>query len=457
MLLYLLLTTTLPLDLPLNQAVDYLQIRGFLDIQVIKPIDFNYIISGIDTLFFSEKQLNKIDKKFISLFGPYLGKSSDFYTIFALSGKNQNFKDFFGDFDLHLSGSISDNISFSQAIRFHAGSKIDSAGPQPYKDVVQAYLNEGVLNITSNNKNATLTLGRRNISLGLEDMSSLLLSPAKEGYDGFLFLYNGKYYEFFSTFFVLDVEQLRFISTHRIGLNLNNIRLGFAEAILWAGELEPLYLNFFLPYYLSQWGIKRNDNIMWCIDASAHFSNTLIFGEFLIDDYQFSEPPEGYTEYPHKLAFQFGLRKILLERIYTRFNYTFVDKWVYTHRINANVYAKDSIPLGFSLGNDVDNFTLELKHLSDNLLIPFLKLGYTRKGEGSIFLPYEVERGPAYPRFPSGIVEKRFVIKLGIEFYFNPRFYFSIEAGREFYENYEHTQGNKKQENLFDARFWILL
>lgn len=448
------MSATLNLDLPLNQAIDYLQIRELLDIKTIRPLEYNHIISEIDTLFFSEEKLNKIDKKFISLFGPYLQKSGDFYTIFAISGENQNFKDFYGNFDLHLSGNISENISFAQSIRFHTGSEIDSNGPRPWKDIVQAYLNEGFLKLSS--RNATLILGRRNLFLGFGDEHSLLLSSAKEGYDGFLFLYNGKYFEFNTTFSVLDVEQLRFISTHRIGLNLDNFKFGFSEAILWSNELEPLYLNFFLPYYLSQWGIDRNDNIMWCIDGSIHFFNTLISGEFLIDDYQFSEPPPGYTEYPHKLAFQCGLKKILFEKFYTGFNYTFVDKWVYTHEISTNIYANKGIPLGFPMGNDADELTFNLKYLNSTGIIPNLKFNYTRKGEGSIFLPYEIERGPAYPEFPSGIVEKQFFILPGIEFYFNPKFYLGIAGGRKFYKNFEHNSGDNREENLFNARFWIL-
>lgn len=440
--------------MPLNQAIDYLQIRGFVDIKAIKPFEFNDIILEIDTLFFYEEKLNKIDKKFISLFGPYLKKSADFYTIFSISGENKNLRDFYGDFDLNLSGSISDNISFSQGIRFHTGSEIDSTGPRPWKDIVQAYLNEGLLKI--NSKNATLIIGRRNLFLGCGDEHSLFISPAKEGYDGFLFLYNGKYYNFYSTFSVLDAENLRFISTHRIGLNLNNFKLGLSEAILWANELEPLYLNFLLPYYLSQWGISRDDNIMWCIDASAYFSNTLLFGEFLIDDYQFSEPPPGYTEYPHKIAFQCGLKKILFEKFYTRFNYTFVDKWVYTHHISANIYENKNISLGFPLGNDVDNLSLRMKYLNNTGIIPTLKLDYTRKGEGSIWLPYEVERGPAYPEFPSGIVENKFVLLPGIEIYLKPGFYLSIAGGKTFYKNFEHHLGYNKQDNFFNTRFWIL-
>ncbi|MEO0106918.1 MAG: hypothetical protein ABIL46_06275, partial [candidate division WOR-3 bacterium] len=259
------------------------------------------------------------------------------------------------------------------------------------------------------------------------------------------------------TFSVLDPRKMRFISTHRIGLDLNNIQLGFSESILWGGEIEPLYLNFLLPYYLSQWGMDRNDNIMWLFDGSINFFNTILYGEFLIDDYQFSEPPAGYTEYPNKLGFQCGIKKIIFEKIFLKVNYTFVDKWVYTHELQKNIYENDSLCLGFPLGNDVDQWLLILRFLHKKIF-PQIRFEYTRKGIGSLYIPYEVERGPAYPEFPSGgqRVEKRICVLPGIEFCFHPRLYLNIEGGREYIYNFEHIPHENKDKNIINLWFWLL-
>lgn len=420
----------------------------------MKPSENKDIINEIDTLFFLEEKLNGIDKKIIPLFGTLLGKSNEFNTIFNISAGKKEIEKLYSNLDIQLSGQIKNNISYAQGIRFHFSSDLDYTGPKPWKDIVQAYLNEGYVKLED--KKTKLTIGRRNLLLGFGDEHSLLLSPTREGYDGFIFTYEDKYYVFNSTFSVLDPKKMRFISTHRLGLNLNNIQFGFSESILWSEEIEPLYLNFFLPYYLSQWGMDRNDNIMWCFDGSINFFHTILFGEFLIDDYQFSEPPFGYTEYPHKLAFQCGIKNILLEKIFLKLNYTFVDKWVYTHPVPKNTYEDDSLCLGFPLGNDADKLSFVVRFFNNTRIFPKMAFEFIRQGEGNIYLPYEVERGPAYPEFPSGIVEKKISILPGIEFYIHPRLFFNIEAGKKYIFNFAHIRDSNKNENIINLWFWLL-
>lgn len=454
MLILFLLNSIITLDSPLNTVIDYFQTRGLFKIQTIMPYEIADIVYHIDTLLLEDERLNKIDKRFVPLFGLLLLKSNEFYTFSNISGGKNKVDNFYTNIDLQSTGKIANNFFFAQGIRFHFSSNLDYSGPQPWKDIVQAYLNEGYLKYRT--KNFNLLIGRRNLSLSFNDEHSLLLSPAKEGYDGFILTYDGKYYKFHSTFSVLDPEGMRFISTHRLGLNLSSMQVGFSEAILWGNEIEPLYLNFLLPYYLSQWGMYRNDNIMWCFDGSIKFSNTVIFGEFLIDDYQFSEPPPGYTEYPHKLAFQTGVKKLLFERFLFKLNYTFVDKWVYTHVKRVNIYENDSLCLGFPLGNDVDKWLISLKFFNDTKIFPKIRFEFTRKGEGSIYLPYEIERGSAYPEFPSGIVEKKITIHSGIECFIGRHLSLNIEAGREQINNFEHQSGVNKKNNILNASFWFI-
>ncbi len=455
MFLFIIINSFIPFDSPLNIGIDYLQVRGFNHIKVMKPLAIEEIICEIDTLFFLEEKLNGIDKKIISTFGPFLKKTNEFNTTFNISAGRKEIDKLYSNLDLQLAGRIKNNISFAQGIRFHFSSNPDHAGPRPWKEIVQAYLNEGYVKL--NDKKVQLTIGRRNLLLGFGDEHSLLLSPAREGYDGYILTYADKYYIFNATFSILDPRKMRFISTHRIGLNLNNIQLGFSESILWCDGIEPLYLNFFLPYYLSQWGMNRNDNIMWLFDSAINFSNTILFGEFLIDDYQFSEPPQGYTEYPHKLGFQVGIKKIIFEKIFFKLNYTFVDKWVYTHFIPENTYEDDSICLGFPLGNDADRLSFVVKFFNNKKIFPKMEIEFVRKGEGSIYLPYEIERGPAYPEFPSGFVEKSFSFLPGIEIYINPRLFFNIEAGKRYVNNFEHNPNSKKNKYICNIWLWFIL
>ncbi len=454
MLLLFLLCNIIQFDSPCSFPIEYLQIRGLVRTPSIKPYELSAVLQEIDTLLLLEDRLNTIDRKFLSTFAPFLKKPSAFYTHLNLGMKNDNFDDVYGIFDYQIAGQMTKNISFAHGIRFKAGSKIDSSGPQPWKDFVQAYLYEGYLKVS--NRRIDFLIGRRNLLFGYDDKYSLLLAPDNEGYDGYLFSYSGQYYEFQSSLSLLNANSMRFLSIHRIALDMKYLKLGFSEAILWGGAIEPIYLNFLIPYYLSQWGLYRNDNIMWRLDCMISMLSSVFYGEFLIDDYQFSEPPPDYTEYPHKLALQIGFKKIWNNYLYLGVKYAFVDKWVYTHYLPVNVYEKDGVPLGFALGNDVDNLVLNIKFLNSMAIIPGIELESTRKGEGSIFLPYEVERGPAYPEFPSGIVETRLKLIGTLEFHIKSCAYLSLEAGRIYRKNIGHNSGINDHENTLSSRIWFV-
>lgn len=449
-----LVNLSLPLDSPFMENVEYLQTRGLGSLFLIKPYEISEVITQIEAHLLKEINLNSIDRYHISLFEPLISRSADFFYLFHLGIKSMNFEKASGNFDLRLHGRITDNIAFGQGLRFRFANEVDTLGPQPWRDIAQAYLSEGVLKL--HNERIDFIIGRRSLFLGPGDEHSLLLSSAIEGYDGYIFTYKGRYYEFLTSFFLLDAEEMRFLATHRLGLNLNFFSLGFSESILWADEIEPLYLNFLLPYYQSQWGIYRNDNIMWSFDGKFRLFNTILYGEFLIDDYQYSEPPPGYTEYPHKLAYQFGAKTIIKEKFYLKFNYTFVDKWVYTHRISDNIYINDSLPLGFPLGNDVDRLSFDVKFLNHKGITPYFKLEGIRKGEGSIYVPYEVERGSANPPFPSPVVEKNLKVIIGLDVSLHRNLYLDVNGGRQVYENFGHISGQRESENIFDLNLILI-
>jgi hypothetical protein len=257
----------------------------------------------------------------------------------------------------------------------------------------------------------------------------------------------GRYLEFHNIFTVLDASQNRYMVVHRIGLRLRNfLSVGFSEALLFGGTLEPVYMNPFLPYYLSQWGIDRDDNIMWCFDLSIRAYNSRLYGELLIDDYMYEDDP-----YPDKLAYRIGIKSVLFNHFFMRAEYTFVDKWVYTHHHEENVYARDGYPLGFPSGNDVDKVTLAIKYMTVFGLYPDIRISYTRKGEGSIFLPYEEEGGDWTPPFPSGIVEKNFEVTVGLQYVFRYNFYIQCEAGKRYYTNRNHISGNDDNETILNV------
>lgn len=451
MILIVLLTYTIPIDSPIMDNIEYLQLRGFIDIPSVKPYELNWIVPQIDDILIKEVALNELDKKILSFFHPLLIKDPDFSYLLHIGGVYQTKPElYYGLLDERLGGTLSNSITYAHGLSIRRANELDDLGPRPWKDF-QVYLHEGLIRFNINK--IQLNIGRRNYLLGFADKNSLLLSPDRQGYDGLYLFIPSRYYEFYTVFTILDAQENRYLSVHRIGLNLKRfLKLGFSEAILFAGSLQPMYLNFLLPYYLAQWGTYRNDNIMWSFDVQINLFNSLIYAEFLIDDYMYEDDP-----YPDKLAFSLGLKSLIFEKFLVKLNYTAVDKWVYTHKRLVNTYERDGSPLGFPLGNDVDQLNVSCVFMNKYGLYPRFTLQYTRKGEGSIYVPYEQEGGSWTPPFPSGIVEKKLDITAGLQCVLRYRFYIGADFGKEYFYNYNHMSDDDRDEFLFNIAVWVIL
>ncbi len=451
MFLVFILAYTLPLDSPLMDHIEYLQLRGLVDIQSLRPYDTQWVIGEIEEILISEMDLSPIDRKVISYFSPLAAKGQSFSYLFHLIGEYQNEPQFYrGSIDERFGGTLTRNIGYSHALRITRANTLDTLGPKPWNDF-QAYLTEGLFSIS--NEKIRFDVGRRNMLFGPGDKHSLMLSPYIEGYDGFLVQIPGQYLEFYGMFSILDAARPTFLSLHRIGLNLKGfMKIGFTEAIFSADSLEPLYLNIFLPYYLSQWGRDRDDNIMWSLDLQLHMFHSIFYGELLIDDYMYEDDP-----YPDKIGYQVGFKSLFWKFLIAKFNYTSVDKWVYTHDEPQNVYTYRGRCLGFPLGNDVDELSFELKFMSRYNVFPHVRVDWLRKGEGSIYLPYEDEGGSIDPPFPSGIVDRQLKVEFGAQYNLLKNFYFSFDIGKAYRYNMDHIEGNDVDEFLFNLGFWAVL
>lgn len=443
MLLLLILSYTIPFDSPIMDHIEYLQVRGLIDIPSVRPYEIDWIIPQIDDILIHDVRLHEIDKKIISYFHPLLIKDPSFSYFLHIAGEYQKQPEsYYGLLDERLGGTITKNSIYSHGLRVRRANELDSLGPRPWKDF-QVYLHEGFIRFNLNK--IQFTIGRRNFLLGFAHENSLLLSLDRQGYDGFYLFWPARYYEFYTIFTILDAAEDRYLSLHRIGLNLKRfLKLGFSEAILFTGSLQPIYLNFLLPYYLAQWGTYRNDNIMWCFDAQINLFHSIIYAEFLVDDYMYEDDP-----YPDKLAFKLGFKSLFLSKFLVRFDYTYVDKWVYTHKRRANAYEHNGSPLGFPLGNDVDQLNVSCVFMNTYGLYPRVTLQYTRKGEGSISIPYEQEGGSWTPPFPSGVVEKKLDITAGLNCVLRYKFYINIDVGRRYWTNYDHISDDDRDEMLF--------
>jgi hypothetical protein len=450
MILFVLLAYTVPLDSPYMEYIEYLQVRGLVEAPSLRPYKLGWIVEQINYLLVNDAGLTAVDRTVLSKFAPLVTKNEDFSYLVHGQLHYEEPEYYRGFMDYRGGGRLAAHTRFSHGLRLQRASDIDTAGPKPWKDF-QAFLTEGMVELRF--LDVEFDIGRRNYLLGYGEDSNLLLSPYSQGYDGFMVFIPFRYIEFSNIFTVLNASPNRYLTLHRIGIHFKKfLNIGFSEALLFGNTLEAVYLNPLFPYYLSQWGIDRDDNIMWCFDAQIRLAHTIFSAELLIDDYMYEDDP-----YPDKLAYKAGMATFLFDRLLTRISYTFVDKWVYTKDDSITVYENNGVPLGFPLGNDVDRLSVSMSYVNTSPVWPSVSLTYTRKGEGSIYLPYEEEGGNWNPPFPSGIVEKKLELSIGARVLFLSRFVFRGEVGRTSWSNYQHTTGQEEEEIFFDLTLWAIL
>lgn len=451
MLIILISMYTLPIDSPIMEDIDYLQLRGFVQMSSVKPYDAKWLVGQIEDVIVNETRLNGTDRRIIASFSPLLTKSIDFSYLLHLLGQYENDPEiYYGALDERIGGQLLTHLRFSHGLRIRYADTLDTLGPQPWNDF-QTYIKEGLLRLDY--EKFKIDIGRRDLSWGPGATHSLLLSSDPQGYDGVMLNIQGQFLEFHGMFSILDAAAARFLSVHRLGLNLRGfLKIGFSESILFADSLEPSYLNMFLPFYLAQWGSYRDDNVMWAIDMQMHLFNSILYAELLVDDYMYEDDP-----YPNKLGYQVGLKSLVLETVMAHVNYTFVDKWVYTQHEAQNVYERRGRCLGYELGNDVDAFSLVLKYVNAYGIFPRLTFDYIRKGEGSIYVPFEDEGGTINPPFPSGVVEKTIRLELGVDYRFRRNIHMAVTIGRQYKDNADHITGNEIDNTIFDVSLCMIM
>lgn len=445
----------LPLETPWTAECSYLETRGLIERPWIKPYDLGDLIGRLDSLLTGEQLFSRPERQLLSHFNVLLMKNPDFSTMISTAaGYSSQPSETYGWLDLRLGGRVAEHISFHEALQFRGSSIVDSIlPPYPWKKHIKGLLNEASLRYESSG--FRLTMGRQNIQTGPFRDQGLLMNADSQGYDGFFISIPRRYFEFFSLSVILSSREKRYLALHRLGARLGSIRIGFAESIVWAENIEPLYLTSFVPYYLAQWGMHRDDNIMWSFDLSCRVFKTSVQAELLIDDFQYDQP-DGFEEFPNKLAFKTALEKTFNRSVLVNLSYTFVDKWVYTQRIEKNTYAKDGCPLGSTLGNDADQLTFTGNAFTSGGIIPELIVSYTRRGEGSIFVPYEEELGDPNPPFPSGVVEKTLLGRAGARWPVKGHYHLAFHAGWQSVQNENHLQGRSVSQPVFDLNISAL-
>jgi hypothetical protein len=264
------------------------------------------------------------------------------------------------------------------------------------------------------------TLGRQQLWWGPGVFGTMLLSDNSGALDAAGLEFSHRAVEFRSFFAVLNADLGRYLSGHRLDLQLpGNVSLGLSEAVVYQSrQLDPAYINPLLPYYANQWNQRDDDNVFWAADLRWLPGPGLsAYGELLMDDVQYEQDPPA----PQKLGFLAGVHwadPAGLPDTDLRIEWAGNQKWVYTHRRYENRWVgPDTLSLlGHWVGTDADVLMALLEHRCHPRLN--LGLGYIleRHGEGRVYQGWQNDDSPA-TAFLSGTVsrEDRAELRLGWE------------------------------------------
>ncbi len=325
--------------------------------------------------------------------------------------------------------------------------------------------------------------GRDFLSWGTGESGTLLFSDVARPMDQFIAFATMGSFQF--TFLVSALDDItldsktadslggsfakRYISAHRLDVNLINGRFQCAvtEAVLYGGvnrQLNWIFLNPFIFYY----GVHLNNsgfaNTFVTVDLSfSPVSRWELYGSLLIDDIQIEkicpddlEPNEiGWLLGSH-LGDPFGVSGLTISGEFvcvTNRTYKTPNPWeTFIHR---------NKPLGYPLGNDFDYWQIGISKWFRGSLLLGLRYSQTRKGEGSLFTPwdapwldYTIEQGYSEP-FPTGVVEKRREVSFSALYY--PSIHWGIEGEILSLqrENAYNVEGKSKNETNWRVGIWF--
>ena len=327
--------------------------------------------------------------------------------------------------------------------------------------------------LTFRKDKVAVTLGRQRVFWGPRRVN-LLISETSEPFDLLSASYRAGRFAFSFLFARLDqsrpdgTDSLRFpdltfndnryLVGHRLDVTIHRrFRLGLFETVLFGGEGRPpelYYLNPLQFFHAAQLNENEDDNTILGFDFTLLPGKGLSsYGQVIVDDVQIDDKSPGDKE-PAEYGFLLGLCKagriksavpdITLE-------YARLTNRTYHQRDPRNRYLYRNRLIGHPLGPDADSLSIAVRFWPDESFFAEAEFAYRRKGEGSIYQPWDepwlFATGDFDEPFPTGVIEKTALTAVRLNGYLpftrylRNHLFVSFEAGWGEIHNYRNIQG----------------
>lgn len=372
--------------------------------------------------------------------------------------------------------SMTHGLSLSHRFRVDSNVEEDPGFlGRPWRDDVGGYVANGYGRLRLGPLDAVL--GRDKLSWGPGASGSLVLSDVAPAFDMVSVSFNLGRVRAAGFFTRLDDLELRraifyagdslqsgdlierYLSGHRIDIRVTpTLQIGLSETIVYGGpdrDFELGYVNPLNFFYSHQWNVGENDNPIWCLDACWWpVPRVQVYGQFLVDDYQFEHEGEKDEE-PPEIGFLLGVHSgepLGLEGVSVSAEYARVNPWTYNQPLPWNRYTHGGALLGHPLGPDADAFYVRVDKWFRKDISARLDYRFMRHGETSVESDWPVPiAGPwgeaSFPEgFPLGVAAKSH--RLGLTAGFYPMLHLDVEgfAYVESVSDYANQAGAKSVE-----------
>ncbi len=286
-----------------------------------------------------------------------------------------------------------------------------------------------------------LLMGRQALKWGPSPGVSLLLGDNPPSFDQLQWGFKFGRLRFLS--FSTSLDDLggahRYLSAHRIELRpKRGLNLGLSEVVVYGGkgrQPELCYLNPLTIYYGEQFNHRKDDNILLGGDLSWYFPGGRVYGELLVDDFQYDFHSE-----PQQIGINGGLDLVRAAGVWLNLEYTRVNNWVYGQNRPWNRYTYRGKVIGWEVGPDADQLSATLLYPLGSHLWTRFTLRVRRKGEGRVDKPQNTVV-PWPKSFPSGVVEKNLLVGGEIGYLPRPPLWLMFGFGVERVRNSANVRG----------------
>jgi hypothetical protein len=279
-------------------------------------------------------------------------------------------------------------IALSERLKIQNEFEFDNkGGNDPHFQGVERGAKNGLVgylqhsSLTYNYLSGHLSIGRGNPYL-FNMNESLLLNPNFPPAEFLWWQHEIQWLKFDWGLLMLNQEQSlnRFITFHRYGINKNNWRVGFTEAVMGTYEnFGSEEIGYLMPANVlleTEENRGINANLMWLFDGMVKWNSWTFYGEFLIDDIALDRksPPQ----IAGSMGFGRKFNKFLLNMEYTRIN-----RWTGNYCDTLKRWIERGVPIGHSNGSDVHNLLINSYYSFNEKIAIELSFNWMENGGGT--------------------------------------------------------------------------